>query len=88
MNQQGRPTKPVEVVALMPPTFTGNHALRIVLARADKHNALNPALIFAINAAFDRALRDDSVKAIILAADGRKDFARCLHGFDFHARGK
>ena len=29
MNQQGRPTKPVEAVALMPPTFTGNHALRI-----------------------------------------------------------
>jgi glycine dehydrogenase subunit 2 len=29
MNQQGRPTKSVEVVALMPPTFTGNHALRI-----------------------------------------------------------
>jgi enoyl-CoA hydratase len=44
---------------------------RVVLARADKHNALNPALIFAINAAFDRALRDDSVKVIILAADGR-----------------
>jgi enoyl-CoA hydratase len=44
---------------------------RVVLARADKHNALNPALIFAINEAFDRALRDDSVKVIILAADGR-----------------
>jgi len=29
MNQQGRPAKPVEAVALMPPTFTGNHALRI-----------------------------------------------------------
>jgi glycine dehydrogenase subunit 2 len=29
MNQQGRPTKPIEAVALMPPTFTGNHALRI-----------------------------------------------------------
>ena len=44
---------------------------RVVLARADKHNSLNPALIFAINEAFDRALRDDSVKVIILAADGR-----------------
>ncbi len=44
---------------------------RIVLARADKHNAINPALIFAVNEAFDRALYDDSVKAIILAADGR-----------------
>src|SRR5258708_5462098 len=29
MNQQGRPTQPVEAVALMPPTFTGNRALRI-----------------------------------------------------------
>jgi glycine dehydrogenase subunit 2 len=29
MNQQGRPTKPVEAVALMLPTFTGNRALRI-----------------------------------------------------------
>ena len=44
---------------------------RIVLARVDKHNSLNPALIFAINDAFDRALKDDSVKVIILAADGR-----------------
>lgn len=44
---------------------------RIVLARTEKHNSLNPALIFAINEAFDRATRDDSVKVIILAADGR-----------------
>ena len=44
---------------------------RIVLARVEKHNSLNPALIFAINEAFDRAVRDDSVKVIILAADGR-----------------
>lgn len=44
---------------------------RIVLARTDKHNSLNPALIFAINDAFNRALADDSVKVIILAADGR-----------------
>jgi enoyl-CoA hydratase len=44
---------------------------RIVMARAEKHNSLNPALIFAINEAFDRALRDDGVKVIILAADGR-----------------
>lgn len=44
---------------------------RVVMARAEKHNALNPALIFAINEAFDRALADDTVKVIILAADGR-----------------
>ena len=44
---------------------------RIVLARADKHNAINPKMIFAVNDAFNRALADDSVKVIILAADGR-----------------
>lgn len=44
---------------------------RIVLARADKHNAINPQMIFEVNDAFDRALYDDTVKVIILAADGR-----------------
>lgn len=44
---------------------------RVVMARADKHNAINPRMIFEINAALDRALYDDSVKVIILAADGR-----------------
>ena len=44
---------------------------RIVMTRADKHNSLNPELIFAIDAAFDRALADDAVKVVILAADGR-----------------
>jgi enoyl-CoA hydratase len=44
---------------------------RIVLARADKHNAINPQMIFDVNAAFDRALADDAVKVIVLAADGR-----------------
>jgi glycine dehydrogenase subunit 2 len=29
MNQQGRPTRPVEAVAIAPATFTGNRALRI-----------------------------------------------------------
>src|SRR6185312_9150413 len=29
MNQQGRPTKPIEAVAIAPQTFTGNRALRI-----------------------------------------------------------
>ena len=44
---------------------------RIVLDRADKHNAINPQMIFETNAAFDRALADDGVKVIILAADGK-----------------
>ena len=44
---------------------------RIMLARADKYNAINPALIFAVNEAFEKALADDSVKVIILGADGK-----------------
>ena len=43
---------------------------RIVLARADKHNAINPQMIFEVNEAFNRALRDDAIKVIILGADG------------------
>lgn len=44
---------------------------RIMLARADKYNAINPKMIFAVNDAFDKALADDSVKVIILGADGK-----------------
>ena len=44
---------------------------RIMMARADKHNAINPQMIFNVNEEFNRALRDDSVKVIILGADGR-----------------
>jgi enoyl-CoA hydratase len=44
---------------------------RIVLARADKYNAINPQMIFDVNDAFNRALADDSIKVIILAADGK-----------------
>lgn len=44
---------------------------RVVMARADKHNAINPQMIFEINDAFNKALYDDQVKVIILAAEGR-----------------
>ena len=44
---------------------------RIVMARADKHNSINPAMIFEINDCFNRALADNTVKVIILAADGK-----------------
>src|SRR5258707_7512989 len=44
---------------------------RLVLSRADKHNAINPQMIFELNEAFNRALYDDAVKVIILAADGK-----------------
>ncbi len=44
---------------------------RVVLDRADKHNAINPQMIFEVNDALNRALYDDNIKVIILAADGR-----------------
>ena len=44
---------------------------RVVMARPDKHNAINPQMIYDINDAFDRALRDDAIKVIVLAADGK-----------------
>ena len=43
---------------------------RIVLARPEKRNAQNKALLYALNAAFDRAAQDDDIKVILLAADG------------------
>ena len=46
------------------------HVARITLDRADKRNAQNTALLYELNAAFDRAARDDEVKVIILAANG------------------
>lgn len=44
---------------------------RVTLARADKYNAINPQLIYDVNECFDQALYDDSIKVIILAADGK-----------------
>jgi enoyl-CoA hydratase len=43
---------------------------RIVLARPEMRNAQNKPLLYALNAAFDRAAHDDAVKVIVLAADG------------------
>lgn len=47
------------------------HVARIVLARVEKHNSINPQMIFEVNDAFTRALYDDQIKVIILAADGK-----------------
>ena len=44
---------------------------RIVLARPEAANAQNYQLLTELNAAFDRAARDDSARVIILAADGK-----------------
>jgi enoyl-CoA hydratase len=43
---------------------------RIVLARADVANAQDYRMLTELNEAFDRASRDQSVRVIILAADG------------------
>lgn len=43
---------------------------RIVLARPDKANAQDYRTLSDLNEAFDRAARDDTVRVIILAADG------------------
>ena len=47
----------------------GNIA-RISLNRAEKRNAQSTALLYELNDAFDRAVQDDEVKVIILAANG------------------
>ncbi|HEY0651353.1 enoyl-CoA hydratase [Phenylobacterium sp.] len=46
------------------------HIVRIVLNRPDSRNAQDTGLLYALNAAFDRAAQDDGVKVIILAANG------------------
>lgn len=43
---------------------------RLVLNRPESRNAQDTALLYALNAAFDRAARDDAIKVIILAASG------------------
>ena len=43
---------------------------RIVLARPDKRNAQDMKMLYQLNKAFDRAAQDDTVKVIILSADG------------------
>ena len=46
------------------------HVARIVLNRPETRNAQDTKLLYALNAAFDRAAQDDTVKVIILAANG------------------
>ena len=43
---------------------------RIVLDRPEQRNAQDRAMLYALNAAFDRAAHDDAIRVIILAADG------------------
>lgn len=46
------------------------HVARIVLNRPESRNAQDTSLLYALNAAFDRAAQDDAIKVIILAAAG------------------
>jgi len=46
------------------------HVARLVLNRPEARNAQDTALLYELNAAFDRAARDDTIKVIILAANG------------------
>jgi len=43
---------------------------RIVLARPEARNAQDKRMTYELNAAFDRAARDNQVKVIVLSADG------------------
>jgi enoyl-CoA hydratase len=43
---------------------------RIVLARPEMHNAQNPEMLYEINDAYYEAAMDDTVKVLVLAADG------------------
>lgn len=43
---------------------------RLVLARPDKHNAQDLQMLYELDAAFVRAMRDDGIKVVVLAADG------------------
>lgn len=43
---------------------------RVVLARPDKRNAQDKAMLYALDDAYARAVRDPAVKVIVLAADG------------------
>ena len=49
---------------------------RIVLNRPESRNAQDTGLLYALNAAFDRAARDDSVKVIVLMSDGDTTMGR------------
>jgi enoyl-CoA hydratase len=43
---------------------------RIVLARPEARNAQDKPMLYALNAAFDRAAHDDDIRVIVLSADG------------------
>ncbi len=49
----------------------GERIARLTLNRADRANAQNYALLYALNEGFDRAMADDDVRVVVLAAEGK-----------------
>jgi enoyl-CoA hydratase/carnithine racemase len=47
-----------------------NGVAQIALARPDKRNAQNKAMLYELNEALDTAAHDDDCKVILLSADG------------------
>jgi enoyl-CoA hydratase len=60
------------------------HVARISLNRPNSRNAQNTKLLYELNSAFDIAAQDDTIKVVILAANG-KDFS-AGHDLHEHAR--
>jgi methylglutaconyl-CoA hydratase len=50
---------------------TGGGVARLTLARPDKHNAFDDALIAELTAALAAAATDDAVRVVVLAAEGK-----------------
>jgi enoyl-CoA hydratase len=49
----------------------GERIARVILNRADRANAQSYEMLYALNAAFDKAVADDDVRVIVLAANGK-----------------
>ena len=49
----------------------GERVARVTLNRPDRANAQNYQMLYELNAAFDRAVADDEVRVIVLAANGK-----------------
>ena len=62
------PTEPQSTVIYEKPT---DRLARLTLNRPDRANAQNYRMLYELNAAFDRAVADDDVRVIILAAAGK-----------------
>jgi len=67
--------------------LTGAHAVVSPLARPQAANAQDYRMLTELNQAFDRAARDETVRVIVLAADGNH-FAVFEHAQELCLRGR